>query len=378
MDDLPGRAGVVVVGGGAVGTSVARELAHAGVRDVVVLEAGTVGSGSSGKPIGGLRAHFTDALNVALAVRSLRAYDELGLAIDRVGYLFLLRTPEQVALLEQAVALQNEHGVPSRLITASEALALAPMLDPSPFLAASWSPTDGHARPAEAVDAWVDDARRHGARVVEHCEVTGIDVAGGEVTAVRTTRGTVDTGVVVCAAGAWSRGIGAMAGVELDVRPVRRQLCFTAPPPGGHPRVPFTIDLTTSFYFHNADDGLLLGWSDPAQADGFGRDYDEGWLGTLREHAAACAPSLAALPVRGGWAGLYEQTPDANALIGEAAGVGRFLYATGFSGHGFSQAPAAGELVCDLLLDRPTFVDIRPLRAERFAERQPLFETTIV
>ena len=98
----------------------------------------------------------------------------------------------------------------------------------------------------------------------------------------------------------------------------------------------------------------------------------------MRRAAARCAPSLADVPLTHGWAGLYEMTPDHNALIGESPAVGRFLYATGFSGHGFCQAPATGEVVRDLVLGEHPFVDVAPLRAERFAERAPILEANIV
>ena len=384
MDALPSRAGIVVVGGGALGTSIAHALSEAGVTDVVLLEAAELGGGSTGKPLGGLRGQFSDALNIALAARSLEHYERLdaagvGLTFDRVGYLFLLRTPDQVERLEQSVELQNDFGVPSRMITADEAHALSPYIDRDRYLAATFCPTDGHARPQAAIASWACRARRRGVRIVERCQVRGIDVRGGVIAGVHTSKGTVATDTVICAAGAWSAGIGAMAGVALDVRPIRRQIAFTPPRPGHHPRVPFTIDLETSLHFHNADDALLLGYSDPAQPVGFDRTYDARWLSELRRLTRLCAPALADTPLtRDGWAGLYEMTPDANALIGEAPDVSRFLYATGFSGHGFCQAPAAAEVIRDLVLGEEPFVDITPLRAERFAERASILEATIV
>jgi sarcosine oxidase subunit beta len=284
MEDVPRRAGIVIVGGGALGTCIAATLADAGVTDVVLL---------------------------------------------RVGYLLLLRHPEQLAQMERSVKLQNALGVASRILTPAEARALAPVIGADRYVAVTYCPDDGHARPRAAVAAWSDRARR--------------------------------------------------ASVELAVRPLRRQIAFTEPRPGGHPRLPFTIDLETSAYFHNAGDGLLVGYSDPEQAVGFDVTYDEGWLDELRRLIGQCAPALAGLPFRGdGWAGLYEMTPDANALIGEASDVDRFLYATGFSGHGFSQAPAAAEIIRDLILGRPPFVDVAPLRASRFAEGAPIREATIV
>ena len=373
------RADVVVIGGGIVGAAVTGELAAAGV-DVVLVERGLVACGSSGKPIGGVRGHFSDELNVALAARSLARYEQMGadISLDQVGYLFLLREPEHVAGFARSVALQNEHGMPARMITAAEAAELCPPIDRDAFVGAALSPADGHARPVQAAAGYLTAAQARGARVLTNCAVTGIEVRGGEIAAVQTERGAVATSTVVCAAGAWSREIGAMAGVTLEVEPLRRQIVIGERPAGVPARLPFTIDYATTFYFHSADDGVLLGMSDPAERVGFDTSYSEAWLPTLREAAGRCAPALADVRATQTWAGLYEMTPDHNALIGESPEVSRFLYATGFSGHGFCQAPATGEIVRDLVLGREPFVDVTPLRAERFAERTPVFEANIV
>ncbi|MCW3011721.1 MAG: sarcosine oxidase subunit beta [Solirubrobacterales bacterium] len=384
MDALPTHAGVVVVGGGILGTSIAFHLGEAGVRDVVLLERDALAGGSSGKPIGGVRGQFSDALNIRLAARSLTAYDRFAQAfgadigLEKVGYLFLLRTPEHVSSFEAGMALQQELGIPTRLLSPGEAHDRCPFVDPDAFLAAAFSPSDGHAHPTAVATAYARSARRRGARIVTGCAVSDLEVRGGEVVAVHTSHGVVRTSTVVCAAGPWSRGIGEMAGVALDVHPLRRQIAFTEPLATPAPGLPFTIDYDSTFYFHNAADGVLLGMSDQAQAPGFDRDYTDAWLPMLRAAAARCAPELAELRVRDGWAGLYEMTPDANALVGESPEVGRFLYATGFSGHGFCQAPAVGEVVRDLVLGREPFTDISPLRAERFAENAPVLEANIV
>jgi sarcosine oxidase, subunit beta len=379
-DTLPTDAQVVVIGGGIVGAAVAFHLARAEITDVVVVERDGLAGAASGKPIGGLRAQFSDRLNALLALRSLELYAELGADMDhrRVGYMFLLREAEHVARFQAGVALQNDAGIPSVMLDADEARARCPGIDPDAFVAAAFCPIDGHARPLDAAYAYAADARRRGARFVTGCAVTGIEVRDGEIAAVATTQGTVRTSTVVCAAGAWSREIGAMAGVELDVTPVRRQIALTGPTPLSRPDLPFTIDFSSTFYFHGAGDGLLLGMSDPTEAPGLDASYAPSWEGALREAAGRCAPGLADLSITDGWAGLYENTPDASALIGEARDVGRFLYATGFSGHGFCQAPATGEIVADLVLGREPFVDVTPLRAERFAERSPIAEANIV
>jgi sarcosine oxidase, subunit beta len=366
---LPPRASVVVIGGGVMGTSAAFHLAEAGVEDVVLVERAELASGSTARAAGGVRAQFSDELNVRLGARSLEAFADFarrpGAEIDlhRAGYLFVLTTPDDVATFERSVALQNALGVPSRMISPEEAKALCPLLDTGDVLAAAFSPEDGHATPEAVVQGYAAGARRHGAQVVTGCEVTAIEVEGGTVRAVETTRGRVETGAVLCCAGAWSAPIGAMAGVALPVEAIERRVRFTGGFDGLPDELPMTIDFATGFYFHREGPGLLMGIASP----------DEDVETALAEVAERRAPAIARAPLRGGWSGLYEMSPDHNALIGEARDVRRFLYATGFSGHGFLQGPAVGEILRDLVLGREPFVDVAPLSAERFdrAETRP-------
>lgn len=377
-------ADVVVVGAGVMGASVAFHLAEAGAA-VVVVERDEPASGSSGKPLGGVRAQFSDPVNVALGARSLAAYADFGrrpgadIGLARVGYLFLLPTEADVALFRTSVAVQNRLGVPSRLVDLDEAVALNPWVDPRAYAGAAWCAEDGWARPAAVVAGYLDAARRLGARVLTRTAVQGVRRRADRVVAVETSAGAVTTGTVVCCAGAWSRAVGDMVGVHLPVTPLRRQIAFTGPPgPVSATRapMPFTIDFGSTFYVHDAgpgpDAGLLLGIADPTTEPGFDRSYDDRWLPTLRTAARRCTPTLADLKVTGGWAGLYEMTPDHDALVGEAAEVSRFLYAAGFSGHGFLQAPAVGEVVRDLVLGAVPGTDVAPLHADRFAGVRPV------
>ncbi|POX61400.1 sarcosine oxidase subunit beta [Streptomyces sp. Ru62] len=378
------RAEVVIVGGGVMGTSIAWHLARAGVRDVVLVERDELAAGSTSKAAGGVRAQFSDELNIRLGARSLEAFgrfeEEVGqdIGLRRVGYLFLLSTPGQVASFEAGVRLQNSLGVPSRLLTPKEARRLSPLIRTDGLLAAAYSPDDGHCTPEAVVHGYAGAARAHGARILRHTEVTGIELRGDSITAVSTTLGRIETGTVICAAGAWSRAVGAMVGVELPVRPLRRQIAVTGPVPGLPPTLPMTIDFTTSLYFHREGPGLLLGMSDPDERPGFATDTHDRWIPRLAEAMRQRAPALLDLPRTGGWAGLYENTPDHNALIGEAPEVSRFLYATGFSGHGFLQGPAVGEVIRDLYLGRVPFLDISPLSAGRFAADAPRPEANLV
>ncbi|MER6436573.1 FAD-binding oxidoreductase [Streptomyces sp. NPDC001185] len=381
---MKGTAQVVVIGGGVIGTSIAYHLAGAGVRDVVLVERGELASGSTARAAGGVRAQFSDELNIRLGARSLEAFARFGeepgqdIGLHRVGYLFLLSTPEEVASFEDGVRLQNALGVPSRLIDPAEARRLSPLITTEGLLAAAFSPDDGHCTPESVVQGYAAGARRHGATLLRHCEVTGIETRGDTVTGVVTTGGRIATGTVVCAAGAWSRRVGAMAGVDLPVQPLRRQIAVTGPVPGLPPGLPMTIDFTTSLYFHAEGPGLLVGMSDPDETPGFATGTHERWIPRLAEAMRHRAPALLDLRRTGGWAGLYEITPDHNALIGEARSCSRFLYATGFSGHGFLQGPAVGEVVRDLYLGRVPFLDISPLSVDRFAADAPRPEVNLV
>jgi sarcosine oxidase subunit beta len=374
VPELPSSASVVIIGGGVMGLSAAYHLARAGVSDVLVLERDTLGSGSTCKAAGGVRAQFSDPVNIELGRRSLRAYErfaeELGQEIDlhRSGYLFLLDDPDHVTAFEANVALQNSLGVPSRMISPAEAKGLSPMVDLDGILAAAWSPEDGHCTPESVVLGYAGGARRAGARIVTHCAVTGIETVDGQVRAVLTDGGRVETDTVVCVAGAWSAAVGELVGVDLPVVPLRRQILVTEPMSGLDPATPFTIDFATSLYFHREGPGLLLGMSDPDERPGFELGRTDAWLPRLGEAIERRVPALADVGIASGWAGLYEMTPDHNALVGEADGVSRFLYATGFSGHGFLMGPAIGEVLRDLVLGRDPVVDVAGLSVDRFAD----------
>jgi sarcosine oxidase subunit beta len=356
-----------------MGVSIAFHLAEAGVRDVVLVERDALGAGSTSKAAGGVRAQFSDRLNIELGMRSLEAFRRFGerpgqeIDLHQVGYLFLLETPEQVAAFQQSVDLQNSMGVPSRMLSPEEALRLSPLIDASGLSGAAFSPTDGHCTPESVVLGYATAARRLGARILTGCRATGIVTRDGEIAAVDTEAGRIETDTVICATGAWSREVGSWVGVDLPVTPLRRQILITEPVPDLPPKLPMTLHFGTSFYFHTEGAGLLIGMSDPEEPPGFDTRPDDAWLPRLSAAIERCAPRLLDVGLTSGWAGLYEMTPDHNALIGEARSVSRFIYATGFSGHGFLMGPAIGEIVRDLVLGVPPYVDISPLDAGRFA-----------
>jgi sarcosine oxidase, subunit beta len=244
---------------------------------------------------------------------------------------------------------------------------LCPLVAVDDVLAGAFSPDDGLAAPEAVVQGYAGAARELGAHVETGCEALAVTREAGAIDEVITTEGAIATGSVICVAGPWSQAVAAMVGVDLPVTPVRRQVLFTEPIADLPPDLPMTIDFATSFYFHREGPGLLLGMSHDSDPVTFSLETSDAWVPSLLEIAERRAPALAAAGIKGGWAGLYEMSPDRNAMIGESSAVPGFFYATGFSGHGFLQGPAVGEILRDLYLRREPFVDVSPLSAERFA-----------
>lgn len=380
----PDLANIVIVGGGIMGMSTAWHLASRGVTGIVVLEQHEIGRGSSAKPMGGVRANFSDAMNVILGKRSLESFrtwrEDFGtnLELARVGYLFLARTEQEVANLEEATATQNEHGLNSYMVPPDKVAELNPFIDPQQILAGSFSPDDGYACPTAAVAGYTRACQQLGVTILDHTQVLDVETHAGATTGVVTNRGSIRTSQLVCAAGAWSAVLGDMAGHPLPVTPVPRMIGLTEQRPQAHPTVPFTLDLTTTLYMHNYYNGLLLGISHQAEPS-FNRDFSFEWLKDFNAAARIFAPTLENPDLASGWAGFYENTPDRNAIIGVSDKVEGFFYITGFSGHGFLQGPAAGEFMADLIQGRESFLPANAYSTRRFeVDEDSVIEKNII
>lgn len=383
---VPSRASVVVIGGGVIGTSIAFHLAEAGVEDVVLMEKDEVGSGSTCRAAGGVRATFSNAANIAIGLRGLEVYSQFSQLFgqdadfQRDGYLYLLSDQEMVDVFTESVALQQSLGVGSRMIDPEEAKRLSPLIETDGLLAATWSPNDGKCTPEAIVAGYAAAARRCGVKIVRNCAVTGIDARAGGGHEVVTPRGMISADRIVIAAGAWSRQIGDLIGVDIPVTPYRRQIAFTEPIDGLPARMPsLTIDFPSALYFERERDGLLIGWADPAQEPGFQLKFElEDWLMKVGEIAEVRVPVLVESGITGGWAGLYEVTPDSNQIIDRVRGRDDVFVAAGYSGHGFLMGPATGEIIRDLYLGREPGYDIGEFRLDRFDARDGSGETNIV
>ena len=362
---------VVIVGGGAVGASIAFHLTELGITDVVLLERDSLAAGSTSKSAGGIRLQFADELNIRVALRSIAEFESfeerfgVDIAFHQAGYLFLLDSKRDVEGFREALALQASFGIPSRELTPAEALAIVPQLEVGDLLAATYCPRDGYATPEAVVQGYARAAAARGVEIRQGTAVEGIDVRRGRVESVRTSAGPIAAGTVLCAAGVWSKEVAAWAGVDL---PLEREVRWMHYTPRGElfpAVVPLTIDFSTGFYFHREGQGIVFG----------GRERT---LEELAEPAAKRAPILTELPVQASWWGYYENSPDHNAIVGEAAEPSRFLYATGFSGHGFQQSPAVGEHLAELVAGREPTLDLSPFGLERFARGELKRERFVV
>jgi sarcosine oxidase subunit beta len=351
---------VVIIGGGAMGASAAYHLTELGITDVVLVERDTLGSGSTSKAAGGIRTQFADELNIRIALRSLAEFesfeDRIGVDIDfrQHGYLFLLDSPDDVRLFRAALALQGSLGVISTELTMDEVLTLVPPVETEGLLAATYCPRDGIATPETVVHGYAQAASKRGVRIKQRCEVERISRLGNKIHSVETSEGRIRTDTVICTAGVWSKDLAALAGVELPVTGEARWMHYS-PDGGGLPdALPLTIDFTTGFYFHREGPGLAFGGREPT-------------IEGVATHATRRLPLLAELPIQASWWGYYEMSPDRNAIVGETTKPTRFLYATGFSGHGFQQAPAVGEHLAELVAGRRPTLDLSAFSLDRFA-----------
>jgi len=384
-------ADVVIVGGGCMGASVAYHLTRRGITDVVLVEREKLlATGSTGRNAGGVRHQFSNEANIKLSLESIRLLerfaDEVGQPIDfhQDGYLFLLSSPASVDVFRRNVALQRSLGVDVEWLDAEGAARLAPGLDRTGVVAATFCARDGIADPNGVTMGFAKAAQAAGAAIERDTEVVSLRVESGRVAAVETTRGTIETRVVVNAAGPHARAIGRMAGLDVPVDPIRRHIFIATnpelqnPEPGtrtpeprtAEPRWPrshiMVIDFDTTFYFHREGAGLLFGMGDPDETPTFDMTVQWDFLPKVIEVAVRRLPALADASVSHAWAGLYEMTADGNPIVGPAHGVGGFFLINGFSGHGFQHSPAAGRIVADLIAGRDPAFDVTPFALERF------------
>jgi sarcosine oxidase subunit beta len=317
-----------------------------------------------------------------MAVKMLEGFEEeTGHPADfrQIGYLFLLTQPLLVEDFRRNMEMWQRVGLTeARWVDPDEAARMVPILNVDDVLGCTFCPTDGIASPADVNAGYAAAARRLGARLKEGVEVLGIDVSGGRVQGVQTSVGPVTTRLVFDCAGPWAASIGRMAGLEVPVLPYRRHIAVTDTFSAMPRTTPMTVDFNTSMYFHPEGDGVLMGMSDREESASYVTDVSWDFLEKLFEEAARRAPALAGAGMKTAWAGLYESTPDHQAILGPITEVEGFWCAAGYSGHGFMQAPAAAYLLAQLLLDGHSEIDISSFGFDRFARGSLVRERNVI
>jgi sarcosine oxidase, subunit beta len=382
-------ADVVLIGGGIVASSIAYHLTAAGCQNVLVVERESAqGKGSTGKSMGGVRAQFSTPLNIKMSMYSIPFYanmqEHLGYesGYRPQGYLFLATKPAHLEYLKTNYKCQRSMGLDTvELLPASEIKDRFPQMSCDDVLGASFCSTDGFVDPYMAMTGLMDKAKEQGATLWKSAEVTAIDTDADGVATVHTSRGPISTRRVVNCAGAWSRSVAAMVGLDLPVTPLKRMLVPTEPFADFPHTAPMIIDMSNGFHFRPESLGFLLAWNDAEEIRDFDTNFDPAFVEKILVRAAErvpCFENLAVNPKRC-WAGLYEMTPDHHPVLGPSDEVKGFYFANGFSGHGVMHAPSTGKILADLITTGKTdFIDAETLAHKRFAEGRLVHETAIL
>ncbi len=416
----PAQADAVVIGGGIAGTCTAFYLAGAGL-SVALCEKGRIAGEQSSRNWGFVRQQGRDprevpAIMKSLALwRGLEAEVEADLGWSEAGVLYLADSDEAMAGYDDWLSTAREHGIDSRVLSASE-VGNHLGLNEHPWKAALATPSDGRAEPFKAVPAIAEAFERRGGTVLTGCAVRGIESGGGRVLGVVTERGAIKTGQVVCAAGAWSSLFNANAGLRLPQLKIRGSVGRTGPLPafaesalwssefalrrrqdGGYniahgeaidfDLVPDAFRFLWPFRGSARMNAGALNWhlgerfwtelstprrwrldqESPFEA---ARVLDPAPNAALLDRALESArqrfPALAGAQFVQRWGGLIDVTPDAIPVLGQVETLQGYYIATGLSGHGFGIGPGVGELMAELILDGKPTCDLTPFRYGRF------------
>jgi sarcosine oxidase subunit beta len=344
-------ADVAIIGGGVVGCTIAYHLARLGVTRGVVFERKHVASGATGLCPGGIRQQFEGEAECRLARRSMRFFErvnellepEFPFFLERSGYLFLAESEVLLSQFRHNVAMQNQLGIPSRVVTPAEIAEIVPCLARDGILGGSFCAEDAFLEDCDGfTHSLLGRAREKGFQLKLE-EVTSLNQEGSEWR-IETLAGPWLAKKVVVAAGTNSSSLAAYAGVHLPITVERRRLAYTERCDRDlmHPLV---VALERGFAGKQLRNGVFyIGWlGETSESDDLTFTEQALTIGTT------FLPSMASLPVRRVITGYYDSTPDHRPILGDISGLDGFYLATGFSGHGFMLAPAVGEIMASVV-----------------------------
>ncbi|MEO8218863.1 MAG: FAD-dependent oxidoreductase [Acidobacteriota bacterium] len=381
--------GVVIVGGGVIGASIAFHLVRRGFTDVIVLDRSLDDDGgSTARATGGFRAQFVTPVNVKLSLRArerlLRFEEETGIdsGYRQCGYLFVAASDESLEKLRSVQSVQHGAGLSeARMIDEKEARRIQPALGSIPIKGAAFCPTDGFIRPLNILRGYRAAAEARGAKFLRGRTVTGFGIGGKRIESVITDDGEFAAGTVVNAAGPWAGALASAAGVFLPVTPLRRQVALSNPTVVLPESMPMTIFIEDGFHLRMRDGrALLLRPDTPTSPDPFHASVDDRWIEDVLELGRKRIPALEKVTIDRPrcWAGLYEMTPDEHAVVGPSLEIENFFLANGSSGHGVMHAPAIGEAAAEMILDGHSTLDLSALQPGRFREGNLNLSTSIL
>ncbi len=371
-------ADVVVIGGGCTGASAAFHLVRRGAGRVVLLERGTAGSGPTAKSSGIVRLHYSHEPLVRLAARSRVAFltfEEItGATADftRAGFL-LLAAPAQLPALAANVALQQSLGLQTSILSPEEIRALDPRLEVGDIAGAAYEPGSGYADGYATVAGFVGAGRRLGLQVWEMTPALRIVVAGDRVGGVETSRGFLEAPAVLVAAGPWTPGLLESIDIHLPITSTRQQVVQFGLPAAFGALGMVCGDLIQGFYVRPETGGTVLAGvlaheqEEVVPPDEFNQGVDFDFVEGVGRMWARRFPGAAEASVRGGFASLYDVTPDWQPILGPIDGIAGLFVAAGFSGHGFKLSPAVGEGLAALIAGDRAPIDLTAFRFSRFA-----------
>lgn len=372
---------VAIVGGGIAGAGLAYHLATLGVRRVLVLESTAVAAGASGRASGLLTflagCHPAQAALLKYSFDFYHSWTDLvggPPALTQMGALLLLAEAQRGAAARET-ALMRAAGHDLRLIGRAEVQDLAPDWDLAGVDLAAYSPGSGAIDPPMATTALMNRARALGVRVYTGAPVTGFLVEGSRVQGVQTARGTLQAGVTVIAAGAWSAALGRMAGVAIAVAPAYHPVAHLALPDGYAGRLPCGSDPQFNIYFRPEPGGAAVGAMRaepefPPAPEAVLEGFDAGapaWLGPWAlARLARRIPALGAATVVGGHAGVYAVSPDGFPLLGACAGIEGLYCLTDGAGNGMTSGPGLGRALAGIIVDGHAWIDTAIYAPDRF------------
>ncbi|RMH45280.1 MAG: FAD-dependent oxidoreductase, partial [Alphaproteobacteria bacterium] len=382
---LPSHAQVVVIGGGIMGCSTAYHLARDHGADVVLVERDRLTSGSTWHAaglVGQLRssASITQVLKYSVELyRRLESETGLKTGWKMTGCLRLATNPERWTEYRRLATTARSFGMEMELIGPDEVRRLWPLLFTGDLVGASWLPTDGQASPSDITQALARGARMHGARIHEGVRVTGFRMAGARITHVETTAGAIACEIVVNCAGQWARQIGAKAGVNVPLQPVRHQYIVTEPVPGLAPDTPTLRDPDRRIYFKEEVGGLVMGGYEPDPVPWVTGDvpedfafqlFDDDWdhFAQHMHEALVRVPALAETGVKQMVNGPESFTPDGNFILGAAPECPNMYVGAGFNAFGIAAGGGAGWVLAEWAMSGEAPMDLWVVDIRRFSD----------